>query len=225
MFTIFITHTSFQLYHCLFPRGYLESIHTRPQVSTASDTTASDTNPDSPDNTASETPVSPDTTTSAVPVSGPSDTTASSAVIATAIKGVTLRSTWLYDFCDVDERGEWLDVLVALIEYLRSGESKVGYLNKYLERNMLHRSVEEKVNQGEIAAAIGEIPGATETQETAVGIVAGSESESAVPQVVADETVSGPRRSARKRAVESGAEMERKDLMEERNTKVRRVGR
>ena len=36
-----------------------------------------------------------------------------------------------------------MDILVALIEYLRSGESKVGFLNKSLEKNMLHKSVED----------------------------------------------------------------------------------
>jgi hypothetical protein len=38
----------------------------------------------------------------------------------------------LYDFCDPRERGEWLDVVIALIEYLRSGESKVGILKNPL---------------------------------------------------------------------------------------------
>ena len=40
---------------------------------------------------------------------------------------------------DPVQRGEWLDILVALIELLKSGESKVGFLNNSVERNMLHK--------------------------------------------------------------------------------------
>ena len=53
--------------------------------------------------------------------------------------GVILQSSSLYDFCKVEQRGEWIGILVALIEYLRSGESKVGYLNKTRTRNMIHK--------------------------------------------------------------------------------------
>ena len=53
---------------------------------------------------------------------------------------VSLRSTRLYDFCDPVQRMEWLDVVVALVEYLRSGESRVGYLNAAVGKNMLHKS-------------------------------------------------------------------------------------
>ena len=185
MFTIFITHTSFQLYHCLFPRTYLQSIHT-PPVPPSATTTA--------------TVQAPDTTASAAPVSPPWDS-------AVMDRGVTLRSTRLYDFCDVQDRGEWLDILVALIEYLRSGESKVGYLNKSLVRNMLHKSVEEEEEVDKQAGSVvvgevvGEIPVAAGTEEMGV--------------------VSGLRRSARKRGVENSAENE--EEKEERNTKVRRV--
>jgi hypothetical protein len=52
---------------------------------------------------------------------------------------ITLSSTKLYDFCDPEQRGEWLDVVIALIEYLRSGENKMGFLNKSLEKNSLHK--------------------------------------------------------------------------------------
>lgn len=58
---------------------------------------------------------------------------------------MTLASTKLYDFCDPTERAEWLDILIALIEYLRSGESKVGFLNKSTEKNMLHKLQEDAV--------------------------------------------------------------------------------
>jgi hypothetical protein len=34
-----------------------------------------------------------------------------------------------YDFADSQERGNWFDAFVALVQYLLSGESKVGYLN------------------------------------------------------------------------------------------------
>ena len=54
--------------------------------------------------------------------------------------GVILQSSPLYDFCKVEQRGEWIRILVALIEFLRSGESKVGYLNKTLGRNMIHKA-------------------------------------------------------------------------------------
>jgi len=55
-----------------------------------------------------------------------------------------LSATKLYDMCNVAERAQWLDILIALIEYLRSGKSKVGYLNTSHERNMLHKGVEEQ---------------------------------------------------------------------------------
>jgi len=37
------------------------------------------------------------------------------------------------------ERGEWFDAFVALVQYLKSGEAKVGWLNSSHERNPLHR--------------------------------------------------------------------------------------
>ena len=54
-------------------------------------------------------------------------------------EGVTLNRTKPYDFCDVQERGEWFDVVVALIQYLLSGESKVGFLNNQHPRNLIHK--------------------------------------------------------------------------------------
>ena len=47
--------------------------------------------------------------------------------------------TKAYDFCDVVERGEWLEVFVALVQYLVSGESKVGFLNKSHPWNLIHK--------------------------------------------------------------------------------------
>jgi hypothetical protein len=52
---------------------------------------------------------------------------------------VILSCTRSYDFQDPRQRGEWFDIVVALIEYLRSGESKVGFLNNSVERNMIHK--------------------------------------------------------------------------------------
>jgi len=54
-------------------------------------------------------------------------------------EGVNLRATKLYDFCDPTERGEWLDIVIALINYLRSGNSRVGHLNNHVAKSMLHK--------------------------------------------------------------------------------------
>ena len=50
-----------------------------------------------------------------------------------------LTHTKSYDFAKVDERGNWLEVFVALIQYLVSGESKVGFLNKNHPWNLIHK--------------------------------------------------------------------------------------
>jgi hypothetical protein len=89
---IFITHTSFQLYHASFSQSYLKSVHDK----------------------------------------------------GTVDEKTILSSTRLFDICNPVERGEWLDVLIGLIEYLRSGNSKVGFLNNSVEKNMLHKDQEEK---------------------------------------------------------------------------------
>jgi hypothetical protein len=52
---------------------------------------------------------------------------------------VTLNRTKTYDFADVCQRGEWFDLFVALLQYLKSGEAKVGYLNQLHPKNALHR--------------------------------------------------------------------------------------
>lgn len=83
-FAIYITHTSFQLYHCSFPAGYVREIHDM--------------------------------------------------VLVHEHGGVILQSSPLYEFCKVEQRGEWIRILVGLIEFLRSGESKMGYLNRTLAR-------------------------------------------------------------------------------------------
>ena len=66
-----------------------------------------------------------------------------------------MSSTELYDFCDPVQRLEWLDILIALIEYLRSGNSQVGFLNKAVEKNMLHKDRTEQneapVEEGDLA--------------------------------------------------------------------------
>lgn len=63
------------------------------------------------------------------------------------IERVILCSTILYDVCNPVARGQWLDVLIALIEYLRSGSSKVGYLNNLVEENMSHKNQEETLRK------------------------------------------------------------------------------
>jgi hypothetical protein len=52
---------------------------------------------------------------------------------------VTLNRTKTYDFADVYQRGAWFDLFVALLQYLKSGEAKVGYLNQLHPKNALHR--------------------------------------------------------------------------------------
>ena len=39
----------------------------------------------------------------------------------------------------MDDRGEWFDVFVTLIQYLLSGESKVGYLDNSRTNNPIHK--------------------------------------------------------------------------------------
>ena len=138
-FAIFITHTSFRLYHAFFPKSYLQSLHDTGSVH----------------------------------------------------QEIQLSASRLYDMCDPDERGQWLDVLIAMIEYLRSGESKVGCLNNSVEKNMLHKEnevhFEESVNGEHGSGKIG---------EGDVGDVAGE-------SLGEGETVVGLRRSMRKRKAES----------------------
>jgi hypothetical protein len=50
--------------------------------------------------------------------------------------GVTLSVTRFYDFVDPVQRGEWLDILVALVEMLKSGELKVSFLNNSVTRKL-----------------------------------------------------------------------------------------
>jgi hypothetical protein len=55
-------------------------------------------------------------------------------------EGVTLSKTRGYNFADITERGEWFDIFAALIQYLLSGESKVGYLNNSPGKwNLIHK--------------------------------------------------------------------------------------
>lgn len=55
-----------------------------------------------------------------------------------ALGDVFLNRTRPYDFCDVADRGDWFDIFVALVQYLLSGESKVGFLNNH-PRNLIHK--------------------------------------------------------------------------------------
>jgi hypothetical protein len=235
MFAIFITHTSFQLYYCYFPREYLKTVHnsfTSDNIeSCVPDTTTSavfDTlnntafaGPVSSDYTAFKTPVSEDISDSAIPISSRLDTP--SPVVH---PGVTLQSTKLYDFREGTSRGEWLDILVALVEYLRSGESKVMYLNKYLERNMLHMNMEDQERVEREAGLEGELHSATGMQGSlAVGSVGLVDSRG----VVEDEKPEGRglRRSTRKRGVDTGVDthtaVNHRD--DHRKTKLRKMTR
>jgi hypothetical protein len=83
---VFNSHTSFQLYHCKFPREYLLELRE----------------------------------------SGVTNT------------NVTLNRTKLYDFADILQRGEWFDLFIALLQYLKSGEAKIGYLNRLHPKNPLN---------------------------------------------------------------------------------------
>ena len=116
------SHTSFQLYHSLFPPSkYLKSIHNLPPVST------------SPNPSMRPATISVENTAFATQELPSKSIPTDNAVVPTdAIQpqGVKLRSTRLYDFCDVHDCGECLDIVVVLIEYLRTGESKVGYPNR-----------------------------------------------------------------------------------------------
>jgi hypothetical protein len=93
-YIIYITHTSFQLYYCYFPKQYLHELYHNGEPS-----------PDS--------------------------------------EGVILSRTRAYDFSKSEERGEWFDVFVALLQYLLSGESKVGYLNNSRENNPIHKVIQD----------------------------------------------------------------------------------
>ena len=59
------------------------------------------------------------------------------------MREVTLHTTKPYDFCDVVERGEWREIFVVLVQYLVSGESKVGFLSKNHPRNLIHKVIME----------------------------------------------------------------------------------
>jgi len=62
--------------------------------------------------------------------------------------GVQLQCTPMYDFCDPEQRGQWIDIFVALVEYLRSGESKVQWLSASHPKNLIHKvfDLEKVVN-------------------------------------------------------------------------------
>ena len=78
---------------------------------------------------------------------------------------VTLKVTQPYNFCDPKQRGDWFDIVIALVQYLQSGESKVGFLNKHHPKNMLHKDVEARVEAEE--SKIDETRGQDIPQESA----------------------------------------------------------
>jgi len=89
-YVIYIQQSSFQLYHCYFPRRYLHDLYHHGELPTNAG-------------------------------------------------GVVLNRSKRYDFVNVDDRGEWFDLFVALVQYLLNGESKVGYLNNSHPRNLMHK--------------------------------------------------------------------------------------
>jgi hypothetical protein len=52
---------------------------------------------------------------------------------------VLLNRTKFYNFAEAEERGEWFDVFVAMIQYLVSGESKARFLNRHHRANLLNK--------------------------------------------------------------------------------------
>jgi hypothetical protein len=78
-----------------------------------------------------------------------------------------------------------------MVEYLRSGESKVGYLNKSVERNMLHKGDKVKF-EGSMAEEQG---GGDIVQGAVVSMTEGHLEEG--------NPVEGPRMLTRKRKAEN----------------------
>lgn len=113
---------------------------------------------------------------------------------------MTLKVTPPYDFCNLERRGDWFDIVVALVQYLQSGESRVGFLNNIAPKNMLHKDIEMQLEMNE------------------------SESESKMEEVSLEDRrpgmdhlrrililLTGPvRRSTRKRAMENKLQSDRK---------------
>ena len=198
MFTILIQHTSFRLWHCVFPAAYLRKVRYLPLVG--------------PDGTA----MSDDGGGS-----GDGSPAVSADVVAPAASagGVTLRCSGAYDFACVAERGAWLDVLVALVQYLQSGESRVGFLNKALERNKLHKRAEEADAQDEAEAV------AVEALET---VDADSEDEDDAVDIVNVETAEetrevAPRNSSGKRRFDTGDVQDKQSTAQHKSQRRRRV--
>jgi len=166
-------HTSFQLWHCVFPVSYLRGVRYPTETETAGPTS-------------SGTAGTAETTVSGTGVSAPSS--------------VVLRCSRAYDFANVAERAAWLDVLVALVLYLQSGESRVGYLSKALRRNRLHKRVDEA------EAAAGTLAGDVQVQaEVEVQDVDSEDSETEMEIVEEEAPEVEPRRSSRKRGFETAA--------------------
>jgi hypothetical protein len=82
-------------------------------------------------------------------------------------------------------------VLIAMVEYLRSGDSKVGYLNNSVEKNMLHKD-----NEVQFEKSVARDRGSGQIQERDMRDVAGDGLGDGNSAVVL-------RRSMRKRKAES----------------------
>lgn len=92
---------------------------------------------------------------------------------------VNLKVTPPYNFCDPSQRREWFDIVVALFQYLQSGESKVGFLNRKHPKNMLHKDIEadfeaEENTPDEIEPEEGESEGDQIEPNTVAGPVQSS---------------------------------------------------
>lgn len=74
-----------------------------------------------------------------------------------ATTGVTLNRTKMFDFANLDHRAEWFDLFIALMQYLKSGEAKVGYLNRLHPKNALHRDVETTLEQEESSENVEDV--------------------------------------------------------------------
>ena len=116
---IYIQPTSFQLYYCCFPAACLASLY--------------DTGEPPP-----PPPEGPET--GKVDSVGVPDSSSD-------LQGVTMLRTREYDFANPTERAGWFDIFVALVRYLLSGESTVGYLNgRRGKGNPIHKPNKKKVS-------------------------------------------------------------------------------
>ena len=112
---------------------------------------------------------------------------------------VSLKVTRPYNFCNPIQRGEWFDIVVALFQYFKSGESKLGFLNKDHPRNMLHKGVEAQIEVEESKA-----------EETNIEDISQTIAETEVEHTSSTSKADPVRRSTRKRPQDAEPESGRK---------------